>query len=151
MADRLAVARQAGGAVGQVAAVLLLADGQAEVGLRAETVHALTALGGEQGHDAIPGREAGDVLADAFDDSGALVAQHGRRIAGWVHARRGVHVGVADAAGLQTDEHLTCARLRQLDLGDLQRLTEFLQDGGPDLHLAAPLARVGRGTLVGLR
>jgi hypothetical protein len=43
--DRLAIAREARRAVGQVALVLLLADREAEVGLRAAAVDALAALG----------------------------------------------------------------------------------------------------------
>jgi hypothetical protein len=44
VADRLAVARQARGAIRQVALVLLLADPDADVGLAALAVHALVAL-----------------------------------------------------------------------------------------------------------
>ena len=134
VAHRLAVARQAGGAVGEVALVLLLADGQAQVGLRAAAVHALAALGREQGDDAVAGGKAAHALAEGLDDARPLVPEHGRRVARRVRARGGVHVGVADAAGLQPDQHLAGPRLRQLDLGDVQRLAELLEHGGADLH-----------------
>ena len=45
VADRLAVAREPGGAVGQVALALLVADREAQVGARALAVDALPALG----------------------------------------------------------------------------------------------------------
>ena len=61
VADRLAIAGQARGAVRQVALVLLLADRQAEVRVGAAAVDALTALGREQGHDAVARGEARDV------------------------------------------------------------------------------------------
>jgi len=76
VADRLAVTGQARAAVGQVALVLLLADCQAEVRVGAQAVHAFAALRGEQGHDEIAGRDAGDALADLLDEPRALVAEH---------------------------------------------------------------------------
>ena len=66
---------------------------------------------------------------------GALVAEHGRRVAGRVGARRRVHVGVADAARLEAHEHLARLRLGQVDLGHVQRLTELLEHRGANLHL----------------
>ncbi len=45
MADSVATAGDAGGAVGEEALVLLLADRQAEVGPRVEAMDALAALG----------------------------------------------------------------------------------------------------------
>jgi hypothetical protein len=82
VADRLTVAREAGGAVGQVALVLLVADGQAEVRVGAEAVHALAALGREQGDDEVAGGEAGDALPELLHESRALVAENRRRVPG---------------------------------------------------------------------
>jgi hypothetical protein len=53
VAQRLAAARQARGAVGQVPLTLLLADGQADVGPVRQAVDALAALRREQREDAI--------------------------------------------------------------------------------------------------
>ena len=64
VADPVAVAGDPGGAVGEVALVLLLADRQAEVGPRVEAVDALAALGREEGDDVVAGGERGDVRAD---------------------------------------------------------------------------------------
>jgi hypothetical protein len=43
---------------------------------------------------------------------------------------------MADAAGVQADEHLAGARLGELDLANLERRSELLEDGGSDPHLA---------------
>jgi hypothetical protein len=45
-------------------------------------------------------------------------------------AVRGVDVCVAEATGLDPDEHLTVARLRHGDVLDAQRLGEVIDDGG---------------------
>ncbi len=139
VSDRLAVERQPGRPVRQVAEVLLLADREAQVRIRTAAVHALAALGREQRDDAVAGRDARDAVADPLDDTRALVTEHRRRVAGRVDARGGVHVRVADAARLQPDQHLSCARLREIELSDLQRLAELLEQGGADLHGGAPL------------
>ena len=112
MADRLAVAGEPRRAVGQVALVLLLADRQAQVRLRAAAVHALAALGGEQRHHAVAGRHGRHALADLLDHAAALVPEDGGRVAGGVGAGRRVEVGVADAAGQQPHEHLAGAGRR---------------------------------------
>jgi hypothetical protein len=114
--------------------VLLLADRQAEVGPRIDAVDALAALRREEGDDVVPRRERGDVGAHALDDAGALVAEHGGRIARRVGAGGRVEVGVADAACDKADERLAGPRLGQLDLLDRQRLPKLLQHGGAHLH-----------------
>ena len=110
VADRLTVAREPDGAVGQVALVLLGADRHAEVRARAQAVHALAALGREERDDVVADLEVLDALAELLDDARALMAEHGGRVAGRVGAGGRVHVGVADAACHQADQHL--ARLR---------------------------------------
>ena len=142
-ADLLAVAGDPRRPVGQVALVLLLADRQAEVGARVEAVDALAALGREEGDDVVARRQRGDVRPDRLDDAGALVAEHGRRVAGRVGAGGGVEVGVADAAGVQPDQHLAGPRLGQLDLLHRERLAELLQHRGAHLHRPTPPARMG--------
>ncbi len=140
VAKRIAVELQARGAVGQVAQVLLLAYRQAEVGARVAAVDALTALRGEQRDHVVADRERAHLGADGLDDAGALVAQHGRRVARRVDARRGVEVGVADAAGDQPHQDLALLRLGELDLADVQRRAEFLEHRGADLHRPSSIA-----------
>ena len=135
MAHRLAVARQARRPVGQIALVLLLANREAEIRARAEAVDALAALRREERHDVVARLDGSDVGADALDDARALVSEHGRRVARRIGARRGVEIGVADAAGDEADEHLTRPRLREIDLLDDERLPELLEHCCANLHV----------------
>jgi hypothetical protein len=48
---------------------------------------------------------------------------------------------VADAARLEPDEHLACARLGELELLHLERLAESLQYGCANLHERDPTGR----------
>lgn len=145
MAQLLAVAREPGGAVGQVAEALLVADREAAVGATAAAVQALAALGREERDDVVADDQRRDPGADLLDDAGALVAEHAGGVAGRVGTGRGVEVGVADAAGVQPDEHLARLRLREVDVLDHQRLSELLQHGGANLHGSDATGR-GRGT-----
>ena len=86
-----------------------------------------------------------------LDDAGALVPEHGRRVAGRVGARRRVEVGVADAAGDEADEHLARARLGELDLLHDERLAELLEYRGADLHARKPRIQVLRRVAVNRR
>ena len=75
-----------------------------------------------------------DARADRLDDAGALVAEHRRRVPGGIDTRRRVQVGVADAAGDEAHQHLARLRLGQLELLDLERCSELLEDRGANLH-----------------
>jgi hypothetical protein len=79
-------------------------------------------------------REAHAALANLFHDAGALVAQHGRRVAGRVRPAGGVEVGVAHPAGGETDQHLARAGAVEVHLLHHQWLGELLEHGGADLH-----------------
>ena len=92
------------------------------------------ALRREQRHDVVARADQRDAVADALDDARALVPEHARRVAGRVGAGGGVEVGVADAAGDEAHEHLAGLRLLEVELLDDERLAEFLEDGGADLH-----------------
>ena len=134
MAHRLAVAGQPRGAVRHVALVLLFADRQAQVRLRAAAVDALAALGREERHDVVAGRDQTHIVAHPLHDPGALVPQHRGRVSRGIGAGCGVQVRVADAARLQAHQHLARARLLELHLLHLERRSELLQDCGADLH-----------------
>ena len=144
MPQRLAVAREARGAVGQVAEPLLVADRDAAVGAVAEAVDALPALGGEERDHVVAGRDERDAVTDALDDAGALVAEHAGRVAGRVGAGGGVEVGVADAAGGEPDEHLARLRLGEVDLLDDERAAELLENCCADFHGASIVACFSR-------
>ena len=81
-----------------------------------------------------PGPHERDALADPLDDAGALVPEHGRGVSGRVGARRGVEVGVADAARLEPHQHLAGARLGEVDLLDDERRAELLEHRSAHLH-----------------
>ena len=85
----------------------------------------------------VAGCERCDLLAHTFDDAGALVPEHRRRVAGRVRTGGGVEIGVADAAGDEADEDLARLRLGEVELLHLERRAELLQDGGADPHPAA--------------
>ena len=86
----------------------------------------------------VAGRDVGDALADGLDHAGALVAEHGRGVAGGVDAGGRVHVGVADAAGDESDERLSGARPGQLELLHDQRPAELLEQRGANPHPIPP-------------
>ena len=99
---------------------------------------AFAALRREQRNDVVARRDARHALADLLDHAGALVPEHGRRVAGRVRAARGVEVGMTDAAGREAHQHLAELRALELDVLDDERLGELLQDGGANPHGAGP-------------
>jgi hypothetical protein len=134
VAQRLAVAREARRAVRQVAAVLLLADRQAEVRLRAAAVDAFAALRREQRDDVVARRHERHVRADALDHARALVSEHARRVAGGIRAAGGVEIGVADTARDESHEHLPHPGIGELHLLHDERLAELLEHRGTHPH-----------------
>ena len=97
---------------------------------------ALSALGGEQGHDVIARREQRHFRSHGLDDPGAFVPEDARRVAARIVAGRGVEIRVADAAGREPDEHLAGLGLGQLQLLYGERMPELLEHRGADLHVA---------------
>ena len=71
---------------------------------------------------------------DVDHDARALVAEDGREDAFRVGARQRVVVGVADAGGLDLDQHLAGARAFEVDGFDRQGRAGFPGDGGTGLH-----------------
>ncbi len=86
MADLVTVATEPGGAVGQVALALLLADRHAEVGAIVDAVDALAALRAEEGDDVIADLEVANPGAHRLDDAGSLVSENRGGVAGRVDA-----------------------------------------------------------------
>jgi hypothetical protein len=82
----------------------------------------------------VAGSDRRDVLADALDDAGALVSEHGRRIAGRIRPRGGVQIGVAHAAGDEPHERLARSRVGELDVLDAERRSELLEHCGAHPH-----------------
>ena len=132
-------ARQARRAVRQVALVLLLADRQAEVGPRAEAMHALAALRREQGDDVVAGRDRHHALADRSTTPAPSCPRTVGAYPDGSTPGGGVHVGVAHAAGDEPDQHLASPGIGQLELADDERAAELLQYGGANLHVGCPV------------
>jgi hypothetical protein len=151
VADRLAVAREARRPVREVALVLLVADGEAQVRPLVAAVNALAALRAEERDDVIARRHRRHVFADRLDDPGSLVAENRRRVAGGIGAGGRVQVGVADAARGEPHQNLTRAGIGEIDLGDVQRLAELLEDRGADLHRSHPPTIRSRSSREGKR
>ena len=80
--------------------------------------------------------------ADLDDDAGPFMAEDGGEQALGFGAREGVIVGVADAGGLDLDQHLAVAGAFEIDLRQLDRLSSGEGDGGAGLHGRPP--RLGR-------
>jgi hypothetical protein len=108
---------------------------------------ALPALGREERHDVVSGRNGDDALADRLDDARSLVSQHARRVPARIRAGGRVQVGVADAAGDEAHEDLAGLGLREVDLLHGERPPELLEHGGADPHILN-LALIERVTRV---
>jgi hypothetical protein len=120
------------------AKVEVLADREAEVGALVAAVDALAALRGEERDDVVVLGERFDTGPDPLDHARALVAEHGRRIAGGIDPGRRVEIGVADAAGDQPDEDLALRGVGQLDLLHDQGLAELLEHRRTHPHPPPP-------------
>jgi len=81
----------------------------------------------------VAGPDRGDRRPDLAHDARAFVPEHERRPDRPVAARR-VEIALADAGGLDLDEHF--ARTGRVELGgfDRQRLSLLPQDGGVNIH-----------------
>ena len=117
--------REAAGAVEHDAQVLRLVGGGAEVGLLREAVLAAAALANVEGDDVVTDGNGGDALADALNDTSALVAEDDGEalnigafgLAGGGEGAGLGPVGVADARAEDLDADL--AGLGGLDLDGL--------------------------------
>src|SRR5262249_37817556 len=131
--QRLAVEREARGAVGHHALALGGADRGAEVGLARQAGRALAAFGRVERDNVIALLHRGDAGPDIDHDAGALVAEDRREQALRVLARARVLVGVADAGRLDLDQHLAGLGAVELDRCHLERLAR------PERHCRTPI------------
>ena len=131
---RLAITRQARGAIGEIAKPLLLTDCDTAVRAAALALDALAAFRREQGDHVIARLDERDALTDLLDHARALVPQHARRVTRRIGSRCGVEVCVTDTTGLDPHEHLACLRLCEVHLLNDEGLTKLFQDCGANLH-----------------
>src|SRR5215470_13267250 len=131
-AEVLAAAVEPVGAVRQ-AAVQNGGAHVAQVRLAGRAPPAVAAHRQKRADHVVAGLQPGDALADLLDDPGALVAAHDREARHDVAVPQ-VLVGVAQARGRITDEHLARLGRIEVELGDLEVLAHPAQDRSPGLH-----------------
>jgi hypothetical protein len=136
MEDRLAVERKAAAAVRHQAFALRRPDRRAKVRLARQARLALPALGRVERNDVIALLERRDAGPDVDDDARAFVPEDRREESLRVRAGAGVFVGVADARGLDLDQHLACLRSGQVDHLDGQGGSRLVRNRRPDFHRA---------------
>jgi hypothetical protein len=98
----------------------------------------LAAFGGVKRDHVIAHLDRGHAGADLDHHARAFMAQNGGEQPLGVGARAGEFVGMADAGGLDLDQHLAGLRALQIDLHDLQRFSGLKGDGGACSHLLSP-------------
>ncbi len=128
--QHLAVQREARSAIGHQALALGGAHGATQVGLAREAEFALAALGGIQRDHMIARLQAGHARPDRFDNPGAFMPQHRRKQPLRVFAGERVSIGVADAGGDDTHQHLTRLRVLHVDFRQRQGLASLQCDRG---------------------
>ena len=139
--DGLAAIRKAAGAVRHQSLALRGADGRAQVGLARGAALALAALRRVERDDVIACFQRPDAGADVHHDARAFVAEDRREQALRIGAGERVLVGVADAGGLDLDQHLAGLRPLELDRVDDQRPSRFKCYCRPDVHRYLPAIR----------
>ena len=132
--DRLAVLREAAGAVGHVAGPHGGGDRLAQIGLGRGAVFAVAALGDVERDDVVARLQRFDAGAALDHDAAAFVAEDAGECAFGVVARQGEGIGVADAAGDDLQQHLALARAFDFDLFNRQRFLGFPGNGGTSFH-----------------
>ena len=130
----LAIERKARGAVGHHALALRGADGGAEVGLARQAGRALPAFRRVERDDVVALLHRGDAGPDVDDDARALVAEDRGKQPFRIGARQREFVGVADAGGLDLDQHFAAARALELDRRHLERLAGRVGHSGANIH-----------------
>ena len=129
--DVLVAGVEAGGAVQQVGA-----GGRvevAEVAVAFEAGAAASAGGHEGEDDLVALRGEGHARAGLDDGAGALVSEHHWDGDGGVAVHE-MAVAAADAGGTDLHQYLAGLRLIEVDLADIERLTNFPQYGSFYLH-----------------
>ena len=132
--DGLTLVGKAAGAVGHDALALGAANGGAQVGLAAQARLTLAAFRRVQRNDVIADRDRGHARPHFDHHARALVPQDRGEDALGVQPVQRIGVGMADAGGLDLDQHLAGARPLQIDLDDLQRTFGLEGDGGAGFH-----------------
>jgi hypothetical protein len=77
---------------------------------------------------------AGDAAADIDHDAGAFMAEDRREQSLGIGAGQRELIGMADAGGLDFDQHFALARSVELNGRDLKRFSGGNSNGGANIH-----------------
>src|SRR6516164_6243793 len=139
MEEVLAREREAAGAVRHYSLTLGGADRRTKVGLARQTRGALPTLGRIERDDVIALLHARHPGPNIDHDARALMSQDGRKQSLRICPGKRELVGMADAGGLDLDQHFAGLRTFEIDLQDLKRLGLFDGYGGAGFHACRPL------------
>jgi hypothetical protein len=137
MVQLLAVEREPRGAVRHHALALRAADRGAEIGLAREARRALPAFRRVERDDVVALLHRGHARPDVDHDARALVAEDCREQPFGVGARQRELVGVADAGGLDLDQHLAGLRPVELNVCHRKRFAGFERHCRTHVHAAS--------------
>jgi hypothetical protein len=136
--QHLAAERESRAAVRHQALALGGADGGAQVGLARETRRALPAFRRVERDDVVAGLQRGHARPDLDHDAGALMPEDSREQALGIGARKRELVGVADAGGLDLNQHLAGLWAVELDGFHLERLARLERHRRTHIHCGSP-------------
>ncbi|MNG01652.1 hypothetical protein D3C84_846420 [compost metagenome] len=130
MEQGLAVVGEATGAVRHQPPALGRANFLAEVGLAGCAELTVAAFRGVQRDHVIPHRHRLHAFADGLDDAAAFMPEDDWKEAFRIRAGQGKRIGMADAGGDDSHQHLPGLRGGHIDFDDLQRLVRREGDSG---------------------
>ena len=130
MIDGLAILGEAGGTVRHQPLALGGADLLAQVGLAGFAELALATLGGVERDHVIAHLDAGDALADGFDDAAPLMTEDAGEDPFRIFTGEGEGIGVADAGRDYAHPHFARLGRHDLDFFDGEGLARAPGDGG---------------------
>ena len=142
MEDRLAIVREARGAIHQSTLAHRGPGRAAEMAQAARALLALVAAGSPGQRHALADLQSRPG-ADCLDHAGTLVAQdrRARRLRGAVDR---VLIGVADTAPIEPHQHLPLLGVGEIDLQHLEGTPGRGQHGSADLHVGRSPGSAGR-------
>src|SRR4029077_7870970 len=132
--QRLALVREAAGAVWHQARALGYADRLTQIGLWIEAVFTLAAFRDIERDHVIAGPQGGNALPYVDNDACALVSEDRREPSFGVLARERERVRVTDPRCLQFDEHFAFTRSVELNIDDFKRFSGRKRDRRLNIH-----------------
>lgn len=121
----LATGFESASSVGHHTFALCGTDSPAKIGFSRQAELALAALSSVQGDDVVAGLDVGNALANALNNTSALMSKNDGESAFGILARQCVGISMADASGDDLDSHLVGTRRKDLDVFNRERLAGF--------------------------